>query len=404
MAGPLENVNVVELGQWVAVPNACAILADWGANVIKIEASGNGDPERWVEMYEGVSPIDMGVNSLFEMQNRNKRSIALNLRDVNSKEILRRLIQKADVFAVNFRLEAMKRAGLDYDSLRQINPHLIYAILNGYGFRGKDKNKPGYDYSAFWARSGCMAKFAEAGGTPQPQRAGFGDAITGMLIAGGISAALFSRERTGKGQALFFNLYHTGLWALSSDTEIALYRGVEASNTRRDSVVNPLWNMYQANDGRWLQLVMVHADLYWSKFCKVMGLQHLERDARFDTAVKRQENNRELIKIIDDVFKTKNCLEWERIYDENELPCGRVQTITDVINDPQAWENSFFTEIEHPICGRMKYVTSPVEFSETPSAIKSSAPQLGQHTEEVLLELGYDWGEIAALRDQGAIG
>jgi crotonobetainyl-CoA:carnitine CoA-transferase CaiB-like acyl-CoA transferase len=404
MAGPLQNIQIVELGIWVATPNACAILADWGADVIKIEAAGKGDPERGVTTYEGVSPVENDVNCLFEFQNRNKRSVALNIRHEKTKEIIYRLSQKADVFATNFRLESLKKAGLDYDSLNQFNPRLIYAILSGYGFKGKDKNKPGYDYAAFWARGGCMAKFAPRGGPPQPQRAGFGDSITAMLMAGAISAALFSREHTGRGQELYFSLYHTAVWALGSDIEIALSREVEAHNTTRDSVANPLWNVYQAMDGGWFQLVMVHADLFWPKFCKVMSLEHLEYDPRFKDAVKRQENNKELIRILDDAFKTKTCAEWERAYDNNDLPCSRVQSVTEVVNDPQAWENQFFTEIEHPICDRMKYITTPAQFNMTPSTIRSAAPQLGQHTEEVLLELGYSWDDIADFRDQGAVG
>lgn len=404
MAGPLQNVKIIELGHWVIVPNACTILADWGADVIKIEVAGKGDPLRGVTTYEGVSPVEKGVNCLFEFQNRNKRSVALNLRHEKTKEIIYRLIHKADVFATNFRLESVKRAALDYDTLGKLNPRLIYAMVSGYGFKGKDKNKPGFDYSAFWARSGCMAKFATLGSPPQPQRAGFGDSVTAMLMAGAISAALFCREQTGKGQVLFFSLYHTGVWALGSDIEIALSRSLEAPNTKRDSAANPLWNVYQAQDGVWFQLVMIHSDLFWSRFCKVMRLEHLEHDPRFKDAMKRQENNKELILILDDAFKTKTSVEWEGIYDENDLPCSRVQSVTEVVNDPQAWENQFFTEIEHPICSRMKYVTTPAQFSMTPPTIKSAAPQLGQHTEEVLLELGYNWDNITSFRDQGVIG
>jgi len=404
VAEVLRNVNVVELGHWVAMPDACAILGDWGADVIKIEAAGSGDALRGVMSYEGLSTTERGINCLFEHQNRNKRSFALNLKHEKAKEILRRLIERADVFATNLRTEAVSRAGLDHDTLTKLYPRLIYAIVNGYGFTGKDKNKPGYDYSAFWARSGCMAKFAEQGGPPQPQRAGVGDNVAGMLIAGAVCAALFHRESSGKGQTLFFNLYHTAIWALSHDIELALFRGIEAPNTKRDSVVNPLWNVYQTKDGRWLQLVMVQSDRYWPIFCKVMGLEHLQDDNRFSDASSRQNNSKVLIPILDSAFRTKTCTEWERLYDENDLVCGRVQSVTEVVNDPQAWENQFFCEIEHPICGRMKYITSPVRFGSAAPDIRLVAPQIGQHTEEVLLELGYEWDDIATFRNDGVIG
>lgn len=403
MPGPCEGIKVVEFGHWVAIPSACAILSDWGAEVIKVENPGVGDALRGVRSLEGVSTAVRGIHSLFQNMNRGKRSIAINLRYPKGREIMRALVQKADVFATNFQSSTFKKFGMDYSSLSKLNPQLIYASLEGYGEKGPDRDKPGFDYSAFWARSGCQSKLAWRGKPPSPQRPGMGDNIASMLVAGAIAAALFARSRSGVGQKLSFSLYHTGVWVLSNDISHALLSEEEIPNYMREEPKNPLWNVYETKDGRWLQLVIIQSDRYWSTFCKVMGKEYLEHDPRYKDSLQRDENTESLTKIISNVFRTRDLAEWEKTFDENGLVCSRVQTITDVVNDSQAWENNFFTEIDHPVAGRIKLINSPAIFEGTLASIKSIAPEHGQHTEEVLLELGYSWNELANFKEQKVI-
>ena len=403
MPSALEGIKVLELGHWVAVPNACVILSSWGAEVIKVEEPGIGDGMRGERSVEGASTRVRGIHSLFEGLNRGKRGIALNLRYPKGREIMHALVQKADVFVTNFQSSTLKKLAMDYPSLSKLNPQLIYASLEGYGEKGPDKDKPGFDYSAFWARSGCQSKLAWRGKPPSPQRPGMGDNITSMLMAGAITAALFARSRYGVGQKVSFSLYHTGVWVLSCDISHALLSGEEFTNYMREQPKNPLWSVYQAKDGRWLQLVMSQSDRYWPTFCKVMGIKHLEHEPRYKDSLQREENAESLTEVISNAFRSRDLAEWEKIFDENGLICGRVQTITDVINDPQAWENNFFTEVDHPAAGRIKVINTPAIFEGTPASVKSPAPELGQHTEEVLLELGYTWDELVKLKEQGVI-
>ncbi len=404
MAGPFQGIKIVELGHWVAIPSACAIFADWGADVVKIEDPGRGDAIRGVRSLEGTATSERGVQCLFEFLNRNKRSIAIDLRNKQSSQIVHKLVQGADIFATNFQTGVLKKLGMDYASLKKTNPRIIYASLTGYGRVGKDKERPGFDYSAFWARSGIQSKLAWRGQTPVPARPGIGDNITSMMITGGISAALFAREKTGIGQEVSFSLYRTGVWALGLDNQMSLFRNVEIPNYARESMANPLWNVYKVKDGDWIQLVMVQSDPFWPAFCKAMGIEHLEKDPLYESSLQREKNSKPLIVLISDIFLTKSLNEWEKIFDENSLICGRVLSPMNVAHDPQAYENNFFTEINHPVCGPMKYIASPVDFSDTPASIKAPAPEVGQHTEEILLELGYQWEDIANFKEQGAIG
>jgi len=402
MKGCMEGIKVVELGHWVVVPSATAILGDWGADVIKVEDPGVGDPVRSVTSVERT-PLSNGIHYLFEVMNRNKRSAGINLREERGREAMNKLLATADVFLSNFQPPVLARYGLDYETLAQLNPDLIYGVLTGYGEVGPDKDKPGYDYSAFWARSGLMKKIGPPDGPPPTQRSGMGDNITSMCIVSGTMAGLFARERTGRGQELSFSLYNTAVWALQHDIQMPLVTGKEIPNTDRRKVSNPLWNTYETKDGRWMQLVMVQSDRFWSGFCHTLGLTHLENDPKFESHVKREQNNEELITTVSEAMKSKPLKEWEDLFEKNELVSSRVQSPLEVVNDPQAIENDFFTEFDHPVVGPLKLVASPVKFDKKKPSIRLPAPEVGQHTEEVLLELGYTWEDLVELKDAGAI-
>jgi len=402
MDGCLEGVKIIEMGHVVAVPSAAAILADWGADVVKVEAPEVGDQMRGITRIEGGKLAD-DIHYVFETMNRNKRGITLNLKQEKGKNIMYELVRKSDVFMSNFQPATLAKLELGYQSLSQLNPRLVYASLSGYGNKGPGKDKPGYDYAAFWANSGLMDKLSDPDGVPRRQRPGVGDNTTSMCIAAGISAALFAREKTGRGQELSFSLYNTAVWTLQADIQVALSMGEELPYGDVNRAANPLWNTYRTKDGRWMELCMLQPDIFWPRFCNAIGLGHLEHDPRFESSQKREDNREALIAIIKDAFAGKTLIEWEEILGKNDLFNCRVQTVSEVVNDPQAIENGFFTELDHPSGRRIRLVASPVLFNGARPPIRRSAPELGQHTEEVLLELDYTWDDIATFRDTGSI-
>jgi crotonobetainyl-CoA:carnitine CoA-transferase CaiB-like acyl-CoA transferase len=401
MAGPLEGVKILEVAEFLALPSAIAILSDWGAEVIKVEKP-EGDGLRFIESIEGVSIKDIHV--WWEQTNRNKKSIAVDLWHEEGRAIIYELTKRSDVFVTNFTLPVIERFKIDFGTIRELNPRIIYAHLTGFGSKGPDKDRPGFDYVAFWARSGIMSRLGPPGTQPPTQRGALGDNLTSGFLAGAISSALYSREKTGKGQAIDFSLYNYGVWGLSVDMIMPLIEGEELPRTDPKAVTNPLWNTYQSKDGEWIQFVCLESDRYWPQFCKGLGLDHLEKDPKFESHEMRERNNVELISIIDSAISTKTYDEIETgIEKAGEVIYQKVQTPLQVVNDPQALANDFFTEVEHPSGRKIKLIASPAKFSGTPASIKATAPELGQHTEEVLLELGYSWEDMNDLRDKGVI-
>jgi crotonobetainyl-CoA:carnitine CoA-transferase CaiB-like acyl-CoA transferase len=399
--GPLKGIKVVEMGIWVAGPAAAAVLGDWGAEVIKIENPAGGDPVRAL-MAMGI-PLQLPANPAVELDNRNKRSVTVNVQTPEGQAVVRRLLRDADVFVSNLRAAALKRVGLAYEDLRAEHPRLIYATLSGYGTRGPEKDRAAFDYAAFWARAGAMASLGEPEGPPPSQRPAMGDHPAGLSLAGGVAAALYHRERTGEGQELHLSLFHAGLWMMATDVETCLLTGFGPPKTGR-AVPNPLWNHYKAQDGQWFHLVMLQADRYWPGFCQAIGQPDLLGDARYADVVVRAQHSLELITLLDDIFASKPLAEWAELFDRFELVWGPVQSITDVVRDPQARALGVFSKVPHRTGEDIEVLRSPIEFSTTPSSIRRAGPELGEHTEEVLLEHGYTWEDIAALKEKGAIG
>jgi crotonobetainyl-CoA:carnitine CoA-transferase CaiB-like acyl-CoA transferase len=402
MSGALEKVKVIELGAWAAAPTAGAVLGDWGAHVIKIEDPKTGDPMRGWRSIRGIKVKD--VHFWFELYNRNKRSIGLDLRSEAGRDIFYRMVKQSDVLLSNFQIPVLERLKVDYQTLSDLNQRLIYAVVSGYGKRGKDTEKPGYDITAFWSRSGILGKFIpDERKPPVMPPFGMGDTIVGTYIAGAISAALFNREKTDQGQELHISLYQAAVWSAAMDVESVLYTGSQIPQIDQTEVPNPLENDYLTKDGKWLHVTMIQSDRFWPSFCKALEIEHLINDERFKDAASREKNNTEIISILDGIFVKRTCSEWERVFEENELICAPVQVFKDVVNDSQALENDFFVEADHPVAGKMKVVNTPITFGGTPSSVRMSAPEVGQHTEEILLELGYSWEEIVSFKDKGAI-
>jgi crotonobetainyl-CoA:carnitine CoA-transferase CaiB-like acyl-CoA transferase len=401
MAGVLEGIRVVSMGQVVAVPSASAILSDWGAEVIKLE-SLYGDLQRGTTKVHGANSRNFGINWPIQALNRNAKGLALDLKQEAGRDILYKLIRSADVFATNYEVNSVKKLKLDYSSLSQINPRLIYAFVTGYGTAGPDKDEKGYDFSAGWARSGMMNLIGEPGSPPAPQRGGMLDSVAGAHMLAGICAALLHREKTGKGQEISVSLYHTAVWTLSLDIQIAL-SGVEPIKHDRTKAVNPIWNSYRTGDNRWFWLAMFQSDVDWPNFCQAIERPELAKDPRYNTMDNRAQHCEEIIHIIDKALGSRTMAEWEKRFRENKVIYGRVQTPMEVINDPQALANDFFVDLEFPGIGKKKLIASPVVFRENPALVKAPAPELGQHTEEILLELGYSWENIGQLKEQKVI-
>lgn len=399
MAGILEGLKVMDMGQAEAIPAAGALLADWGAEVIKIEPP-SGDQTRGLRSDQGVSVSRF--NTRIELNNRNKRSLAVDLKKESGRDIFYRLVQRADIFMSNFRVSALKRLKADYACLNQINPGLIYVLVTGYGTVGPDKEEPGFDSTAGWARGGILYLMTEPGHPPPRGPSGMVDRATAGYAVAGILAALLHREKTGEGQELEFSLYQTAVWLNSNNIQSALV-GFPEPPFAHAKVGNPMWASYLTKDKRWLQLAMTQADRYWPAFCRAIDKPELENDPRFNNMETRTQHHEELIGIVDEVFASKNSEEWEERFRKHNLIYGRVATPLEVATDPQALVNDFFAEIDHPTLGKVKLVNTPVKFHQTPASVRTRCPEIGQHTEEILLELGYSWDDIARLKEQEVI-
>ncbi|MBI2829793.1 MAG: CoA transferase [Chloroflexi bacterium] len=405
MAGVLDGIKIVAMEQWVVVPNATALLADWGADVIKVEPL-SGETFRGTGRIQGRSTWQtlggMPANPGYEFLNRNKRGLAVDLKKDAGREVLCQLIKKADVFLANYEISALKNLRLDYDTLSQLNSRLIYGLFTGYGSKGPDKDERAYDDVAAWARSGMEHEMSVPGCPPPTQPHGMGDRVASVHVVAGIVAALFSREKTGEGQEVEFSLFHSALWSLSGVLSGALMGPPSSRRVLRTKVENPLTNNYPTKDGRWVRLALPTSDLFWPDLCKALERPDLEKDPRFNGMAPRRENGEELIRILDEVFTSRTIAEWEERLRKYHLIFSRVQTPEEVVKDPQALANDCFTEIPHP-GGAIKTLASPVKFRKNPSTVRMPTPQVGQHTEEILLEIGYGWEDIARLKEQKVI-
>ena len=385
MPGPLDGVRVVELGVWVAGPAAGGILADWGADVIKIEPPA-GDPARSFQRMLGG---DMPTNAVFELDNRSKRSIVLDLSSDEGREIGLELIDQADVFVTNIRAAALGRIGFGPDDLRARNPRLVYGIISGYGLEGPDADRPAYDVAAYWARSGLASLLAPPDGALPFQRGGMGDHSAGMTAAAAISAALFARERTGEGQLVSTSLLRQGAYTIGFDLNVALMWGVNIGKSERAAMGNPCINNYVAGDGRRFWVVGLEGERHWPPFARVVGHPEWLEDPRFATPRDRAANARELIAAIDAEFATKPLEEWEKIFaTEPDFFWSPVNTIDDLLADEQFHAAGGLVEVPDEDGGRTM-VSTPADFHGTPWAPRFRAPGLGEHTDEILRELGH---------------
>ena len=399
MPGPLDGIRVLELGFWVAGPAAAGILADWGAEVIKIEPP-TGDPFRGI--FISAAGIEVPFNPPFELDNRGKRSIALDLDSKEGQAITHRLLAASDVFVTNLRPSALARLGLDYESLSARYPRLVYCSVTGYGLEGPEGDRPAYDVGAYWARAGIAAALVPCGAEPPQQRGGMGDHTAGVTAVAAICAALFSRERTGTGQLVSTSLLRVGLYVLGWDVNTQLRFGAVNPPWDRRTTLNPLINCYRAGDQHWLWLLGLQGDRHWPDLLRAVERPELRDDPRFRDLGARRDNAPAMVAILDEVFATRPRAAWAEALDRAGMWWAPVHTFDEIPHDPQLRPAGALVSV--PVAdGEAEMLASPADFSATPWAARGTAPECGQHTEEILLELGYDWDGIAQLKEKAVI-
>lgn len=394
----LQGLKVVEFASYIAAPGAGGILADWGAEVIKVERP-EGDPMRHVF---GDAKGEITTNPTFGLDNRGKRAVVLDISKDEGREALARLAAQADVFLTNVRPAALKRAGLDEATLRAANPRLVYTMVTGYGLEGPDAGKPGFDVTAFWSRAGVAHMHAPKGADPFILRTGVGDHMTSLATVSAILAALYEREKTGVGRAVQTSLLATGVYAVGSDLAVQLAFGKLASNRPRSAPFDPLANFYRSRDGHWFVLNPRGASNDWQLLCKTFGREDLPADERFRTGRVRRENSAALVQEFDAAFTALDFAEIARRLDEADLVWAPVQTPAQVAADPQVAAAGALLEVEDGQGGTYRSPAAPARFPGADALVRPAAPGLGQHTREVLAEIGYSPDQIEAMLSAGA--
>jgi len=403
---PLEGIRVIELSAWQMGPVAARILADFGAEVIKVENPEGGDPCRGFERIKGVSVRHKGGRSIHqEMYNSDKKGITLNLKKEKGKEILLRLIEKSDVFLTNLQYRVLREMGLDYETMSLRNPKIIYARANGFGFKGPEADIPSMDILG-QARSGIMHLVSFPGEGPRPVSGGISDQVGAFILALGIIIALYVRERYGIGQMIETSQLGAMIKLLELPITAYCLVGHPWPNENHEDAKNPLWNWYKCKDGEWIVFAHLRSDPFWKDFATALGIEHLIDNPKFKDHRAREENNKELIAILEQVFSQKTSNEWMSILRKfPKLSYAFINRIRDLPSDRQVIANEYLVDVDHPLAGKVKMVGLPLQLSKTPGkAFRFVAPELGQHTEEVLTDIaGYSWEEIEVLKDEKVI-
>lgn len=387
---PLKGVKVVELGTHVAVPAATRIMADWGADIIKVEPL-TGEPWRYIGALVGM-PFSEEENPLFLVSNSNKRGISLNLKTEEGKEVLEKLISEADVFISNTRTQALEKLGLSYETLAEKYPKLIYCHFTGFGENGPDANRPGFDTAAFWARSGVLIDWSAKDGFPLKPGLAVGDNTVAAMILSGILGAIVGREKTGKGQKVATSLYASSIWYNNTSVIGAQEAyGVDVVNDEMRPAT-PLSHYYRCKDGEMIMVTVIEYDKYFPLICKILEIPEVVE--QYKTLRDAQKNMPEVISIFNDAFKKKNRDEWAQLFNDNDIVYEKIVRCKEVSKDEQAWQNDFLCEYEYENGRKAIFPNTPVKFGEDKPPKYNSSPKLGEHTKEILAEMGYQDSDI----------
>jgi crotonobetainyl-CoA:carnitine CoA-transferase CaiB-like acyl-CoA transferase len=399
--GPLDGLRVIDWTMWQFGPVSTMMLADMGAEVIKVE-SLDGDHGRSVGRSVGLdSTLPNGASAFFEGLNRQKLGIALNLKTPEGVEIMYKLVAKSDIFVENFRKGVAERLGLGYEDLIKYNENIIYASASGYGPEGPDAGKSAFALTAE-ARAGALWWIGPPDDTPH--QLDIADQSAAVMLSYGVLGAIVARERFGFGQKVDVSHLGSMVWARGMQNQISLLVDKEYQRFDRTQPGNVLWNYYRCGDGRWIAFSMGQ-ERYWPPFCDVVGRPDLIADSRFNTVELRYENRRELVELLDAHFLTRTSAQWEEsLRGNDDIIWERVQRNLDLPSDPQVVANDYIVRFDHPAIGPSNWLQTPVNYSKTPLSTRKMAPTLGENTEETLVDLlGYTWDDIVVLKDKNVI-
>jgi crotonobetainyl-CoA:carnitine CoA-transferase CaiB-like acyl-CoA transferase len=406
MLRPMEGVRVLEVAQFTFVPAAGAVLADWGADVIKVEHAESGDAQRGLSRLMGMPVGGGSFAPLMEHPNRGKRSIGLALERPEALEVLYDLARTSDVFLTNFLPGARRRLGIELEDIRKVNPDIIYVRGSGFGSQGAEAERGGYDSTAFWARGGSAMGTTPVGfdGLCSMPAGAYGDSIGGMTIAGGIAGALFARERTGETSVVDVSLLGVGAWASALSVGFALLAGgpLPRMNAGQTARTNPLVGNYRTADDRWLVLAMLQPGRYWPEFCRHVGREDLIEDERFASAEKLMANAEDAAEILQEVLGGRTLAEWTTRFAGMEGQWAIAQDSWEVSQDPALRANGFIAEVTDAEGRRRELVASPVQFDQTPARL-TRAPQFAEQTDEILRALGKSDEDLINLKISGAV-
>ena len=397
---PLEGIKVLEMSTFIAVPACARFFAEFGADVIKIEPN-TGDAVRFNGESEGRLG-DPYENTTFDLENAHKRSLVVNLKTSEGREILFKLLEDTDIFLTNWRPQALAKLGLDYENLKVKFPKLVYASLTGFGETGPDKELPGYDFTAFWARGGLLGTLYQKDSEPINLVPGIGDHITGMFMAAGIMTALYNVQKTGIGDYVTINLLHTSIFVQGIAIQAAQYKGLgQVYPISRKTAENPFNNTYQSKDGRHIQISMPPFDLFYPKFMPLIGREDLVGDERYKiNNITRNKLHGEFIQILSDAFAQKTAGEWAKILTDGDIPFSICHTWEEVLEDKQAWATEVFEKFEYPT-GERTMIRPPVRIDGADVMPYARAPMLAEHSEDILRELGYTDEQLARMHTDG---
>ena len=403
--GQLDGVRVVELAAFIAAPSCARILASYGAEVIKVEPPKGDDLRAVAKGYYYPVPGESGEDAGFNVENFSKKGVAIDLRNPEGMEVFLKLLGSADVFVTNNRVKALEKMGLDYNTLHAKFPRLIHASILGYGEDGPLKDKPGFDYTAYFARGGIASSLMEKGTSPCNAASGFGDNYAGIALSSGICAALYRQAKTGKGERVTVGLFDTAIYGLNWLLGATQY-GSEMPSTRKHTN-SALCTTYETKDKRWIQLAVIQYDKSLETISKALGIPEMLTDPRFSTYNEMLNNIEALVAVIEPVFAQKTLKEWVEVLTAADVPFEVVQTMAEIAVDEQAWANDYIFKKQQPDGKEVFYIRAPIVFTEEPQIKEESGrgrgPKLGEDSRDVLKDIGYDDAAIANYLEQKVI-